>query len=129
MEAAVRPAPLLLVDDDPAVRTALKFALELDGYEVETFPAAESLAACPRLPADGCLVVDLQLPGMDGLELVEVLRRRAVRLPALLITTHPTAIVRSRAQAAGVDIVEKPLLAETLGEALNRVLSAPPPQH
>ena len=129
MEAAVRPAPLLLVDDDPAVRTALKFALELDGYEVETFADAESLAACPRLPADGCLVVDLQLPGMDGLELVEVLRRRAVRLPALLITTHPTAMVRSRAQAAGVDIVEKPLLAETLGEALNRVLSAPPPQH
>ena len=129
MEPAVRPAPLLLVDDDPAVRTALKFALELDGYEVETFADAESLAACPQLPADGCLVVDLQLPGMDGLELVEVLRRRAVRLPALLITTHPTAIVRSRAQAAGVDIVEKPLLAETLGEALNRVLSAPPPQH
>ena len=129
MGTAVRPAPLLLVDDDPAVRTALKFALELDGYEVETFADAESLAACPRLPADGCLVVDLQLPGMDGLELVEVLRRRAVRLPALLITTHPTAMVRSRAQAAGVDIVEKPLLAETLGEALNRVLSAPPPQH
>ena len=129
MGTAGRPAPLLLVDDDPAVRTALKFALELDGYEVETFADAESLAACPQLPADGCLVVDLQLPGMDGLELVEVLRRRAVRLPALLITTLPTAIVRSRAQAAGVDIVEKPLLAETLGEALNRVLSAPPPQH
>ncbi|MBS0488580.1 MAG: response regulator [Proteobacteria bacterium] len=129
MGTAVRPAPLLLVDDDPAVRTALKFALELDGYEVETFADAESLAACPQLPADGCLVVDLQLPGMDGLELVEVLRRRAVRLPALLITTHPTAMVRSRAQAAGVDIVEKPLLAEALGEALNRVLSAPPPQH
>ncbi|MGH6997654.1 MAG: response regulator transcription factor [Phenylobacterium sp.] len=122
----MRPAPLLLVDDDPAVRTALKFALELDGYEVETFADAESLAARPRLPADGCLVVDLQLPGMDGLELVEALRRRAVQLPALLITTHPTALVRSRAQAAGVDIVEKPLLAETLGEAINRALTAPP---
>jgi FixJ family two-component response regulator len=72
-------------------------------------------------------VVDYQLPGMDGLELVEVLRRRAVRLPALLITTHPTALVRSRAQAAGVDIFEKPLLAETLGEAINRALTAPPP--
>ncbi|MBB3889658.1 FixJ family two-component response regulator [Phenylobacterium haematophilum] len=127
MGTAVRPAPLLLVDDDPAVRTALKFALEIDGYEVETFPDAESLAACPRLPAEGCLVVDLQLPGMDGLELVEVLRRRAVRLPALLITTHPNAQVRSRAKAAGVDIVEKPLLAETLGEAINRALTAPPP--
>ena len=127
MGTAVRPAPLLLVDDDPAVRTALKFALEIDGYEVETFPDAESLAARPRLPAEGCLVVDLQLPGMDGLELVEVLRRRAVRLPALLITTHPNAQVRSRAQAAGVDIVEKPLLAETLGEAINRALTAPPP--
>lgn len=127
MGTAVRPAPLLLVDDDPAVRTALKFALEIDGYQVETFPDAESLAACPQLPADGCLVVDLQLPGMDGLELVEVLRRRSVSLPALLITTHPTAMVRSRARAAGVDIVEKPLLAEALGEAINRVLSAPPP--
>ena len=127
MGTAVRPAPLLLVDDDPAVRTALKFALELDGYEVETFADAESLAACPQLPADGCLVVDPVFT--VGSQMVEVLRRRAVRLPALLITTHPTAMVRSRAQAAGVDIVEKPLLAEALGEALNRVLSAPPPQH
>ena len=114
---------LFLVDDDPAVRTALKFALEIDGYEVETFPDAESLAARPRLPAEGVLVIDYQLPGMDGLELVETLRRRSVNLPALLITTHPTAQLRRRASAAGVDIVEKPLLAGTLGDALARVMA------
>lgn len=115
-------APVLLVDDDAAVRTALKFALEIDGYEVETYPDAESLAARPRLPANGCLVVDYQLPGMSGLTLVETLRGRNVALPALLITSHPTADMRRRACAARVAIVEKPLLAGTLGEAVARAL-------
>jgi len=115
---------LFLVDDDAAVRRALKFAFELDGYRVETFPDGESLARRARLPADhACLVVDYELPGMDGLALIETLRRRSVRLPAVLITTHPTAKIRQRAQAAGVDIVEKPLLSDALGRAIEQAVA------
>ena len=121
------PAPLLVVDDDPAIRTSLKFALEIEGYAVETYADAESLAARQDLPDTGCLVVDYQLPGMDGLELVETLRRRAVSLPALLITTQPTRQVRLRAQQAGVGIVEKPLLSSSLGDAVARLLAPSAP--
>ena len=121
------PAPLLVVDDDPAIRTSLKFALEIEGYAVETYADAESLAAREDLPDNGCLVVDYQLPGMDGLELVETLRRRRVSLPALLITTQPTRQVRMRAQKAGVGIVEKPLLSSSLGDAVAQLLAAPTP--
>ena len=123
---APAPAPLLLVDDDPAIRTSLKFALEIEGYAVETYADAESLAARQDLPDNGCLVVDYQLPGMDGLELVETLRRRAILLPALLITTQPTRQVRLRARRAGVDIVEKPLLSTCLGDAVARLLAPAP---
>ncbi|MDO9433045.1 MAG: response regulator [Pseudomonadota bacterium] len=120
------PAPLLLVDDDPAIRTSLKFALEIEGYAVETYADAESLAAREDIPDKGCLVVDYQLPGMDGLALVETLRRRAISLPALLITTQPTPRMRLRAQKAGVDIVEKPLLSNSLGDAVARLLAPSP---
>ena len=121
------PAPLLVVDDDPAIRTSLKFALEIEGYAVETYADAESLAARQDLPDNGCLVVDYQLPGMDGLELVETLRRRAVCLPALLMTTQPTRQVRLRAEQAGVSIIEKPLLSSSLGDALARLLDPSAP--
>lgn len=121
------PAPLLVVDDDPAIRTSLKFALEIEGYAVETYADAESLAAREDLPETGCLVVDYQLPGMDGLELVETLRRRAVCLPALLMTTQPTRQVRLRAEQAGVGIIEKPLLSSSLGDALARLLDPSAP--
>ncbi len=123
MSAMIKPTRLLLVDDDRAVRTALKFALEIEGYAVDTYADAESLAARPDMPLGGCMVVDYQLPGMNGLDLVEILRRRAVSLPALLITTNPTRRVRRRAKEAGVDIVEKPLLSSSLSDAVARLLA------
>ena len=124
-------ADVLVVDDEADIRELVAGILSDEGYAVRTANDSESALAAIKSRKPALLILDIWMQGggMDGLELVEVLRRRAVRLPALLITTHPTAIVRSRAQAAGVDIVEKPLLAEALGEALNRVLSAPPPQH
>jgi FixJ family two-component response regulator len=121
--AAERPA-VLLVDDDPAVANALQFSLDLEGFDVRTFRDGESLLASQPLPLNGCLVLDYNLPGMDGLSLLETLRLADVRLPAILITTNPKAILRGRAAAAGAPIVEKPLLTDSLVTSVRDALAA-----
>ena len=87
---------------------------QVEGLDVRGYRDGESLLAEGEPPGDGCLVLDLHLPGMDGLELLERLRLRGVRTPAVLITTNPRAHVRNRAAAAGVPIIEKPLLTDAL---------------
>lgn len=109
---------ILLVDDDAAVRASLRFSLELEGYEVATFATAEDLLASPDIAAVDCLVLDYRLPGMDGLELLGLLRQRGVTLPAVLITTTPSRRVRARAAEQGVRLIEKPLLCDGLTAAI-----------
>ena len=110
-----RPRPVVvLVDDDRAVTQAVQFSFDLEGLDVRGYRDGESLLAEGEPPGDGCLILDLHLPGMDGLELLERLRLRGVRTPAVLITTNPRAHVRNRAAAAGVPIIEKPLLTDAL---------------
>lgn len=99
-----------LVDDDPAVRHALSFAFETTGIAVATFADAESALAAPGREAWRCLVLDQKLPRMSGLDLLEKLRAAGVVVPSILITTHPSRETRARASAAGVAIIEKPLL-------------------
>jgi len=114
---------VVVVDDDAAVRTALQFALELEGYDVDVCESGEALLerALPR--ASACLVIDERLSGISGLEALAVLRRRNVTLPAILITSHPQPQLRSAAQAAGVPIVEKPLIGDSLLSAIRLALT------
>ena len=118
---------ILVIEDNSDIAANLGDYLEDRGHTVDF--AADGVTGLHLAVVHDfdAIVLDLNLPGMDGLELVETLRRRRVSLPALLITTQPTRQVRMRAQKAGVGIVEKPLLAETLGDAINRALTAPPP--
>lgn len=110
---ASRPT-VVLVDDDAALRTALKFSLEIEGFAVETCESGEDLLDWPLPTADACLVVDYNLTGINGLAALEELRSRKVTLPALLITSHPRLAVRLAAEAAQARIVEKPLLGDAL---------------
>ncbi len=117
-------AALVLVDDDPAVLHALSFAFETQGYDVHPYANAEALlAASANLPGSACFVLDHKLPGRTGLQLLQELRARAVTAPAILITSNPTAHVRAAAAAAGVEIVEKPLLGGTLEDKVREALS------
>ncbi|MGZ9098061.1 MAG: response regulator transcription factor [Brevundimonas sp.] len=118
-----RPA-ILLVEDDPAVVNALKFALELEGFAVSAYADGETLLASRPLPETGCLVLDYNLPGMDGLDLLERLRAAHVTLPAILMTTNPRNALRDRAVLAGVQIIEKPLLTDALRDAVRGALDA-----
>lgn len=115
---------LILVDDDPHVLHALRFAFETEGYRVRTHGRGEELLAnLPMEPAT-CLVIDERLPGMSGLETVSQLRAKGVVAPAILITTHPTPQTIRRAAAARVQIVEKPLMDDSLANAIRAVLDA-----
>lgn len=115
-------ASLLLVDDDAAIRASLRFALEVEGYQVEAYASAEALAAQHDFPAADCLVLDYRLPGMDGLTLLALLRGRGIAIPAVLITSDPRASLQRRAAEAGVAIVEKPLLGNALADSIRQAL-------
>jgi FixJ family two-component response regulator len=113
---------VVIVDDDSAVLGALKFLLELEGFQVAAYRSGSELLAEPVLPESGCLVIDYKLPEMDGLDLLAALRRRNVLLPAILITSHPTAALRRRAAAVTAPIIEKPLLGDALTNAIRSSL-------
>lgn len=99
---------ILVVDDDAAVRHALGELMESAGFAVCAFSNGHDLLNEASLPAIGCLVVDYQMPEMNGLELVSALRGRGVSIPAILFTGNPTKYVRDRAAAIAVLVVEKP---------------------
>ena len=117
-----------IVDDEEAVRDSLSFLLESKGYVVKSFGSAPAfLAAAPSLPI-GCLIVDVRMPEMDGLELQEQLRTRMLGFPMIVITGHADVPLAVRAMKAGaVDFIEKPFASETilasLGGALSRLAS------
>src|SRR5262245_14023876 len=100
---------VIVIDDDRAVRNSLKFSLEVEGFKVRTYATAGDLLDAPQSPVCACFVVDQNMPGMSGLDLIARLRERRISTPAVLMTTQPNATVTERARCAQIPIVEKPL--------------------
>jgi len=115
-------ATIHVVDDDDAVRRALAFALDLEGFDVETYASGEAILQGDAPMATGCLVIDERLPGLSGLETLRRLRERNVGLPAILVTSHPKPAFRAAAALARAPILEKPLESETLIGVIHRLL-------
>jgi two-component system, LuxR family, response regulator FixJ len=116
---------VFIVDDDAAVRDSLAMLLELKGYGVRTFAGAEQFLAEYRPEWPGCLVLDLRMPGMSGLELQSELARRGVGLPVIIVTAHgDVATARGALKAGAIDFIEKPIddeaLVAAIGDALDR---------
>ena len=122
MSASAGPA--IVVEDDDAVRNALKFALELEGLDVRVYPGAVEVLAESDWPARGCLVVDYYMAGMNGVELVDQLRERRVDPRAILITAKANDAMRSSAAWSGFrQVLEKPLEDGSLLDGLRSALS------
>jgi FixJ family two-component response regulator len=114
---------ILLVEDDASVRDALTFALQIEGYRLEVHESAQTLLDASESPTAACLVLDQNLPGVLGVDALEVLRGRGLTCPAILITTQPRPEVRAAADRLGARIVEKPLLGGELPRAIRKLLT------
>ena len=115
---------VFVVDDDAAVRKGLTFLLHAAGYTVEAFPSALSFLEDYDPRRGGCLLLDVQMPRMTGVELQQQLNVRGWRIPVIFITGHGTVSLAIAAIKAGAfDFVEKPLREESLLECIERSLN------
>lgn len=114
---------VFVVDDDEAVRQGLVFLLRSARHEVEAFPSAAAFLEGCDPGRRGCLLLDMRMPGMTGLELQHALNARGWRIPAIFITGHATVPMAIAAMKAGAfDFIEKPLRDDALLESVARAL-------
>jgi two-component system response regulator FixJ len=114
-----RPRIAIVVNDGPLLN-ALAFMLEADGWEAAAFRKPADLLK--KLPRAQCLLVDHNLPGMDGLALIAAARAAGMTAPAVIIAGKAAAPFRKRASDAGVEIVDKPLVGDDLKRRIRAAL-------
>ena len=122
-EPSKHPNLILVVDDDESIRRTTKLLLESYGFQADAFESAEEFLKSDDLNRASCLIVDVQMPGMDGLQLQAHLAAMGRRLPIIFITAHDSKELRRRAMQAGaVAFLGKPFndtqLLETIRSAL-----------
>ncbi|MFP4602461.1 MAG: response regulator transcription factor [Halochromatium sp.] len=114
---------VFVVDDDQAMRGSLRWLIESVGMRVETFESAHAFLDAYYPGRAGCLLLDVRMPGMSGLELQEYLGRRAIRIPVIIITGHGDVAMAVKAMKAGaVDFIEKPFDDEQLLNSIRKAL-------
>jgi FixJ family two-component response regulator len=116
---------VILVEDDEGLRVALLRLLRAFGFSAYGYASAEALLDDPRAAWADCLVVDVHLPAMSGLELVTRLRRRGLQVPAVAISAHDEAGMREAARSGGVErFLGKPFPGRALVSAVNDLIAA-----
>ena len=129
---AERPL-VVIVDDDQSLRNATRDLLKAAGFSTDTFEDAESFLGSASRASAACLVADMRMPGMTGLELYQALVASGERIPTVIITAHPEELTQSRAREAGITCyLSKPFapddLLECVGEALAKSQRGPIPR-
>src|ERR1700730_3207202 len=113
-------AVISIVDDDDSIRKATKRLIESVGLTVEDFPSAEDFARFGRPQDSACLILDVRLPGISGLEVQSQLIASKCQVPIIFITAHGDEQMRARALKAGaVDFLQKPFTEKQLFKAVN----------
>jgi FixJ family two-component response regulator len=115
---------IAIVDDDGAMREAIKTLLETVGFSAEGFASAEAFLRAPQAQDFQCLILDVRMPGMSGIELQCRLAKDNRRIPIIFITAHDSEAERARAIAGGaVDCLSKPFDEQALFHTLQLALS------
>jgi FixJ family two-component response regulator len=116
-------ATVLVVDDDPSVRKSFERLLRLAGYQVKTFASAREFLQRQPVASPACLILDVQLPDLNGLEVQEALARTDQILPIIFITGHGDIPMSVRAMKAGaMDFLTKPVTQEVLFKTIEQAL-------
>jgi FixJ family two-component response regulator len=115
---------IFVIDDDPSVRDSMKMMLKSVGFDVKTFVSAQDFLTAKLQERPGCLILDVRMPGMSGLDLQEKLVSAKTPLPVIFITGYGTVPMSVRAMKAGaVDFLQKPFEEQDLIDAIYRAIS------
>ena len=124
-------APIIaIIDDDESVRVATESLVRSFGFTTHVFESAEAFLTSPSMPEADCLITDVQMPNMSGIELYDVLRARGTALPVIFITAFPEDRVRRRTEEAGaIGFLAKPFDADTMMGFVFEALKGQPLPH
>ncbi|MGZ8269510.1 MAG: response regulator transcription factor [Burkholderiales bacterium] len=113
-----------IVDDDESIRNATRDLLRAAGFSTATFEDAESFFGWASRASTACVVADIRMPGMSGVELYRALVASGERIPTVIITAHPEDVAQSRAREAGITCyLSKPFEPDDLLECVRKALA------
>jgi len=113
---------IFLVDDDDVVRDSVRVLLETRNFTVTDFPSGDAFLRRSTNDAGDCMLLDLHMPGMTGMDLLKQLRRRGDKTPVILITGRLDSNAQAEAQNLGVPLLEKPVSPQVLFAAIEDAL-------
>ena len=124
----MREGPLVvIVDDDKSIRRATQDLLKAAGFATAAFDGAESFLASPSRASAACLVADMRMPRMSGLDLYRQLVASGNGIPTVIITAHPEELTQSRAREAGITCyLTKPFTPDELLECVREAVARSP---
>lgn len=121
--APTKPATVFIVDDNPAVRDAIRWLVQQVGLDAQTHASAQEFLAAFKPGMRGCLVLDIRMPGLSGLDLQDRLVQGGIQLPVIIVTGHGDVPITVRAMKAGAfEFLQKPFNDQALLDAIQAAL-------
>ena len=121
--APTKPATVYIVDDNPAVRDAIRWLVQQVGLDAQTHASAQEFLAACKPGMRGCLVLDIRMPGLSGLDLQDRLVQSGIQLPVIIVTGHGDVPITVRAMKAGAfEFLQKPFNDQALLDAIQAAL-------
>lgn len=124
-EVSIENSVVFVVDDELAIRESISFEMESVGYKVRAFESAQDFLDAYEPSMPGCLILDVRMQKMSGLELQDILNQRGIEIPVIVISGHADVMMAVRAmKAKAMDFLQKPVSGQTLLDLVNKALTS-----